>query len=176
VLPAGVELTSLTPHRDARGTFIELFRESWSLPVSPVQWNVVHSEANVLRGVHAHWRHSDYFTVVVGRASVGLFDLREGSPTGGHGTVVEVRADDPAALLIPIGVAHGFHFPEPSVHVYAVSHDWDPADELGCRWDDPELALEWPNVSPVLSERDAELGSLGELRAAVRERLVPVVS
>jgi dTDP-4-dehydrorhamnose 3,5-epimerase len=164
----GIELHRLKPHADSRGVFVELFRESWELPVAPVQWNAVRSEANVLRGVHAHWRHTDYLTVVLGRAAIGLHDLREGSPTEGLGAVVELASDEPAALTIPTGVAHGFYFHEPSLHVYAVSHEWDPADELGCRWDDPELDIAWPCSDPLLSERDGALGPLAALRDAWR--------
>jgi dTDP-4-dehydrorhamnose 3,5-epimerase len=171
VLPAGVELHRFQPHADARGVFTEFFRDSWELSVAPAQWNLVRSEANVLRGVHAHWRHADYLTVASGRAAIGLHDLREGSPTEGLATVVELAAADPHGLTIPAGVAHGFYFPEPSLHVYAVSHEWDPEDELGCRWDDPGLGIAWPCTEPRLSARDDELGPLSELRAVVRQAL-----
>jgi dTDP-4-dehydrorhamnose 3,5-epimerase len=166
MLPAGVELYTLEPHEDSRGVFTELFRDSWRLPVTPLQWNTVRSEQNVLRGVHAHWRHADYLTVLVGRASVGLHDLRDGSESEGLGTVVELAAAAPAAITIPAGVAHGFYFHEPSIHVYAVSHEFDPADELGCRWNDPGLEIAWPCSDPALSERDRGLGPLAELRNA----------
>ena len=166
MLLAGVELHALTPHGDDRGTFLELFRDSWSFPIAPAQWNAVRSEENVLRGVHAHWRHSDYLTVVAGRASIGLHDLREGSPTEERGALVELNGIEPAALLIPTGVAHGFYFHEISLHVYAVSHEWDPEDELGCRWDDPALGIAWPCENPHISERDRALGPLRELTAA----------
>jgi dTDP-4-dehydrorhamnose 3,5-epimerase len=172
VLPSGVERLTLTPHRDERGVFTELFRRSWNLDVAPAQWNVVSSAANVLRGVHAHWRHADYLHLAHGRATVGLHDLRVDTPSTGVGTTVELRGDQPEALVIPTGVAHGFYFHEPSIHVYAVSHEWDPADELGCRWDDPELELEWPCRDPLLSERDLALGSLMTLRDAIRGALV----
>jgi dTDP-4-dehydrorhamnose 3,5-epimerase len=172
MLPEGVLRQPLTPQEDDRGIFTELFRDSWSLEVKPVQWNAVSSVANVLRGVHAHWRHADYLTVRVGRATVGLHDLRQGSATEGLGATVELRADRPAALVVPPGVAHGFYFHEASLHIYAVDHEWDPTDELGCRWDEPELGVDWPCVEPLLSPRDAALGSLSELRAAVQRALV----
>jgi dTDP-4-dehydrorhamnose 3,5-epimerase len=172
VLPAGVRLVPLTPHGDERGVFTELFRATWDTGVTPVQWNVVSSNANVLRGVHAHVRHTDYLTLAVGRASIGLHDLRAESPTEGLGTTVDLDADEPAALVIPVGVAHGFYFHSSSVHVYAVSHEFDPADELGCRWDDPELDVAWPCTKPMISSRDEALGSLSELRAVWRSALV----
>ena len=131
------------------------------------------SSANVLRGVHAHIRHADYLTLAVGRATIGLHDLRPDSPTEGLGTTVELDADEPSALVIPVGVAHGFYFhTERSVHVYAVSHEFDPADELGCRWDDPELDIAWPCTEPLVSSRDESLGSLRELCAVWRSALV----
>jgi dTDP-4-dehydrorhamnose 3,5-epimerase len=176
MLPQGVEIHELEPHADSRGVFVELFRDSWSLDVAPVQWNAVQSRANVLRGVHAHWRHADYLTIVSGRATIGLYDVREGSQTEGLGATVELTAEAPGALTIPPGVAHGFYFHEPSIHVYAVSHDWDPTDELGCRWDDPELALAWPCTAPDISDRDRALGPLSELRAAWRAAFAAATS
>jgi dTDP-4-dehydrorhamnose 3,5-epimerase len=167
VLPDGVTLRPLVPHADERGVFTELFRTSWGVGVEPVQWNAVRSGENVLRGIHAHARHSDYLTVPFGRAVVGLHDLRAASPTAGMPAIVELSGDAPSGLSIPPGVAHGFYFLEPSLHVYAVSHEWDPDDELGCRWDDPDLGVEWPCRDPLLSVRDASLGSLSELAQAL---------
>jgi dTDP-4-dehydrorhamnose 3,5-epimerase len=173
VLPFGVVHAPLSPQADERGVFTELVRDSWSLEVDPTQWNAVSAVTNVLRGVHAHWRHADYLTVLAGRATIGLHDLREGSTTKGLAARVELHADRPACLVVPPGVAHGFYFHEPSLHVYAVDHEWDAADELGCRWDDPGLGIDWPCEQPLLSPRDEALGSLSELRAAVRQALAP---
>ena len=164
MLPAGVILLPLTPHADSRGVFTELYRVSWELGVSPVQWNAVRSARNVLRGVHVHRQHTDYLTVVDGSATIGLHDLRPWSSTKGIGATVELGPETPAGLVIPPGVAHGFYFQEPSIHVYAVSREFDPMDELGCRWDDRDLGFEWPCSDPLVSERDRELGSLTDLR------------
>jgi dTDP-4-dehydrorhamnose 3,5-epimerase len=162
-LPAGVALHPLQTHGDDRGTFTELYREEWPTGVRPVQWNVVRSEPGVLRGVHVHVVHADYLTIVEGHASVALRDLRRDSPTAGRTAVVELRADAMAAIVIPVGVAHGFHFHEPSMHVYAVTAYWNTADELGCHWADPELALPWAPEEPHLSPRDDAAGSLADL-------------
>lgn len=168
-LPSGVRLLSFAHHCDARGSLFEMFRGS-AVGFTPVQWNAVSSRAGVLRGVHAHAAHSDYLVVVEGSALVGLRDLRVESPTDGLAALVDLRGDAPRALVIPPGVAHGFYFPEPSIHVYAVSHYWDPADELGCHWADPALGIPWPDVLPSLSRRDASAGSLSALREALARR------
>jgi dTDP-4-dehydrorhamnose 3,5-epimerase len=165
LLPVGALLRPLEPHRDERGSFTELYRDEWEVGVTPIQWNAVRSEAGVLRGVHVHIRHDDYLTVPLGRAVVGLRDLRRGSPTEGMSSLVELGEERAGALVIPHGVAHGFYFLEPSLHVYAVSEYWDPSDELGCRWDDPELEIPWPVRSARVSERDAASQPLRALLA-----------
>jgi dTDP-4-dehydrorhamnose 3,5-epimerase len=166
-LAYGVRRVPLTTHRDARGGFTEFFRAAWELGPDPVQWNVVHSARGVLRGVHVHIRHTDYLVVVSGRASVGLRDLRAGSPTEGAVALVEMSGLALTGLVIPPGVAHGFLFHEPSIHVYAVSSYWDPADELGCHWSDPALGIPWPAPPTELSARDARLPPLSALLAAL---------
>jgi dTDP-4-dehydrorhamnose 3,5-epimerase len=168
-LPAGVKLRQLTPHEDERGCFMEVFRDEWNTDVAPVQWNAVRSEPGVLRCVHVHAVHDDYLLLYAGRAAIGLCDLRLGSPTEHMAALVEMSGDQPAALTIPHGVAHGFYFHEPSVHIYAVSHFWDTTDELGCRWDDPDLGIPWPLESARLSDRDAALGPLSALLANLRD-------
>jgi dTDP-4-dehydrorhamnose 3,5-epimerase len=162
-LPHGTRLRPLDAHADERGVFTELYRVEWEAGAEPVQWNAVWSEPGVIRGVHVHIRHEDYLTVPVGRASVGLRDLRNGSPTEGLTALVELGQDEPGALVIPRGVAHGFYFHEPTLHVYAVSEYWDPADELGCRWDDPELEIPWPVATGRASDRDRAAPPLADL-------------
>jgi dTDP-4-dehydrorhamnose 3,5-epimerase len=169
-LPHGIRFHDLTGHRDQRGVFTEVFREEWGLGIHPVQWNVVSSTARVLRGVHVHLAHADYLVVVSGRAEIGLFDLRESSPTFEHPALLRVEGGARSGLFIPAGVAHGFYFFEPSVHLYAVSRYWDPEDELGCLWADPELRLPWSDPEPIVSERDAGLPGLPALREEIAER------
>lgn len=162
-LPDGVKLIELTPHADDRGVFTELYREEWGSGVAPIQWNAVHSKAGVLRGVHVHPRHADYLTMAAGHMTLGLCDLRPESPTHMLALTVELNTEAPLAGVIPPGVAHGFYFNEDSIHVYAVSHYWDMADELGCRWDDPALGIPWRHETAQISDRDAGLQPLSAL-------------
>jgi dTDP-4-dehydrorhamnose 3,5-epimerase len=173
VYPPAVRLTRLQAHLDDRGSFTEVFRRSWPTGVEPVQWNVVSSGAAVLRGVHVHLRHFDFLLLVAGRATIGMRDLRPGADSAGF--TVELAAEEPSAVTIPPGVAHGFLFHEPSLHLYSTSEYFDPADERGCRWDDPDLAIPWPDVEVLLSPRDRDLPRLSELRRrlAVDTAVVP---
>jgi dTDP-4-dehydrorhamnose 3,5-epimerase len=163
-LPAGVVVHRLESHPDDRGAFLELWREEWGIARPMPQWNAVRSDARVLRGVHVHRRHDDYLTLPVGRAVIGLCDLRPASATSRAAATVALDDTDPHALVIPHGVAHGFLFLAPSLHCYAVSHTFDPTDELGCRYDDPELGISWPAGDVRLSPRDRDLPSLAALQ------------
>ncbi|HZP20383.1 MAG TPA: dTDP-4-dehydrorhamnose 3,5-epimerase family protein [Bauldia sp.] len=167
-LPAGVVLRPLVRHSDERGSLVEMFRGTWRDDLRPVQWNASSSGPGVLRGVHVHAVHTDYLTVVAGSMLLGLSDIRPDSPTRGHSVLLRLESAAPQAVVIPPGVAHGFYFDEPSLHIYGVTAYWDPDDELGCRFDSPELGLEWPDPSPRLSARDAAAGSYAAMLDAYR--------
>ena len=162
-LPDGVELRPLIAHRDDRGWVAEYFRDEWPTGIAPVQWAVTVTGAGVMRGVHVHIRHDDYFVLLQGGAIVGLHDLRPGSPTRGRAAMLELRGEEPTAVIIPPGVGHGFLFLTPSIYVVGTSHCYDPTDELGCHWRDPDLGFTWPAASAQLSARDAALPSLDEV-------------
>lgn len=166
----GVELRPLQTHGDDRGSVTEVFRQAW-LDEPYIQWNYVRSSEGILRGVHGHFRHSDYLVLLEGAAVIGLRDLREGSPSEGRVALVEMSGDDLQTLGIPPGVAHGFYFSRPSSMIYAVTHYWDTGDEIGCRWDDSELGIPWPVKSPQISSRDAALPGYGVFLRQMRERM-----
>jgi len=167
MLPDGVEVRSLEPHDDARGRFTEIYRDSWTTGDRPMQWNLVRSAAGVLRGVHVHRRHADVLTVADGQLVLGLVDLRTGAPE--RATTVTLDAENPQLVSIPPGVAHGFWFPTRAIHVYSVSSYFDPRDELGCRWDDPDLGIPWSPGDVRISDRDADLPGLARLLTDLRE-------
>lgn len=163
MLPEGVRVIDLSPNVDGRGAFTEIFRSEWKTGVLPIQLNAVSSLAGTLRGVHVHPVHNDYLTVISGEAVIGLCDLREGSSTKGMSALVPMTTDFPVGLVIPKGVAHGFYFTKPSIHFYAVDRYFDPADELGCAWDDPALEIAWPGKPEHLSARDLHAPPLSKL-------------
>lgn len=168
----GVVVTRLEPHEDSRGRFTEVFRASWPTGVEPIQWNVVTSAANVMRGFHVHTRHSDYLTCVSGALLLGVKDIRAGSPTEGRAEMHWLRPEDGVAVTVPPGVAHGFYYEQPSVHLYSVSEYWNHDDELGCHWNDADIGLNWPCTAPQTSDRDRDAGTFADMVAAFRARTV----
>jgi dTDP-4-dehydrorhamnose 3,5-epimerase len=171
---AGVTWGAVERHADERGSFRELWRRS-RIPEPFVQVNLSTSAPGVLRGLHLHRRQVDHWVVATGRALVALVDARPLLDGSGATALVETRelATD-GSVTIPPGVAHGFLALEPLELLYLVSNEYDGSDEHGFAWDDPAVAVPWPQVSatpegrPILSDRDRSNPPLAELVARLR--------
>jgi dTDP-4-dehydrorhamnose 3,5-epimerase len=168
-----VELRGLDMRRDHRGAFTEVFQEHWGTCITPVQWSIVHSHPRVFRGVHLHRRHDEYFSVIQGRATVGLRDLRPWSPTCGAWAMYELSGDALACVTFPLGVLHGWYFHEESIHLQAVSEayiDYGKDDNWGCHWGDPALEIPWPiTEEPIITTRAGDFPTLRALVDALGE-------
>jgi dTDP-4-dehydrorhamnose 3,5-epimerase len=166
----GVLELPLQPNADDRGSLVELYRTAWTTGFEPVQWNLFRNRSNVLRGFHCHVHHTDLLAIVDGSMVLGLKDLRIDSLTHDRSRRL-IMTPQTGLVMIPPGVGHGFYFTEPTTVLNAVSHEWSKQDELGCRWDDPDLDVDWSCSDPIISERDSSAGTLSELRSVVRDRL-----
>ncbi len=126
---------------DDRGRFVETYRRSW-LPLGRemIQGNRSDRQQGAIVGVHYHLHQADYWYVTRGRARVVLHDLRLGSPTDGATEVLEIGEHDDRGLFIPPGVGHAFAAVTDLTLTYLVDSYYNPSDELGMAWDDPELA------------------------------------
>jgi dTDP-4-dehydrorhamnose 3,5-epimerase len=156
----GVVLVRPTVHGDGRGQFVETFRSDWFPDLGPmVQGNHAERRAGTLVGLHYHCLQTDYWYVVRGHGRAVLHDLRPDSATDGATQVIDLGEIGGAdhnhlGLLIPPGVAHGILALTDLSLTYLVDRTYDPDDELGLAWDDPDVAAPWGVEHPVLSERD----------------------
>jgi dTDP-4-dehydrorhamnose 3,5-epimerase len=162
---ADVLLVEPTVVPDARGFFLEAFsarafREATGLSPAFVQDNQSRSHRGVLRGLHYQVRQpqAKLVRVVAGSIWDVVVDLRRRSPTFGRWLGFEVSADNRHAVWIPEGFAHGFLVLSDRADViYKTTDDYAPEHERTIRWDDPDLAIDWPLSSPpITSTRDAE--------------------
>jgi len=167
LLPDGVARRPIRALGDARGSFAEIFRESWAVGVAPVQWGLLKSEAGVLRGVHAHPRHDEFIIVTQGSMLLGLKDARRRSPTFGRSVLLALSGKHPELVTLPRGVAHGFFQETDGSLLLGASSYYDPTDDIGCHWADPELGIAWPFRNPVLSERDRTAAPFAALLATL---------
>jgi dTDP-4-dehydrorhamnose 3,5-epimerase len=152
---AGVFIVTPAVLGDARGRFIETYRRSW-FPQGRemVQGNRSDKSAGAVVGLHYHLHQADYWLVPKGTALVVLHDLRDGSPTDGATLRLEIGEADCRGVYIPPGVAHGFAAVTDMMITYLVDSYYNPDDELGVAWDDPEIAADWGVPDPILSARD----------------------
>jgi dTDP-4-dehydrorhamnose 3,5-epimerase len=152
---AGVVVVEPDVHGDERGRFVESYRRSW-LPAARemVQANRSDKAAGSLVGLHYHLHQADYWYVTRGRARVVLHDLRQGSPTDGATLTMDMGDGNEVGLFIPPGVAHGLAAVTDLTITYLVDQYYNPDDELGVAWDDPDLAVDWGVSDPVVSKRD----------------------
>ena len=157
-LPWGVALRELTCIADHRGSLVELDRHSWHPDDVSVQWTLSRSAPDVLRGPHLHKQHADRLVVLDGELLIGLVDLRRDSATA------RLRSSFVLAplhvLTIPPGVLHAFFSQTATTALNGTSHEFDPADDLEVRFDDPDLGLVWPTGAPLLSPRDDDAPTL----------------
>jgi dTDP-4-dehydrorhamnose 3,5-epimerase len=166
---AGVYIVEPDAHGDERGRFIETYRRSWfPLGREMVQGNRSDKAAGAIVGLHYHLHQADYWSVPRGTARVVLHDLREGSSTEGKTEVLEIGEADSRGVFIPPGVAHGFAAVTDMTITYLVDNYYNPDDELGVAWDDPEIGADWGIKDPVLSDRDRANPSRAEIPAGRR--------
>ena len=119
-----------------------------------VQGNRSDKQAGTVVGLHYHLHQADYWYVPRGRALVVLHDLRDGSPTEGATVTLEIGEHDHRGVFIPPGVAHGFSALTDLTITYLVDQYYNPDDENGVAWDDPDIAADWRVDTPILSKRD----------------------
>jgi len=170
----GVVVVEPDLHADPRGRFVETYRREWfEGGAEMVQANRSEKVAGSLVGLHYHRFQTDYWYVLAGTARVGLCDLRRGSPTEGATLVTEMMGAEDRGLLIPPGVAHGFLAVTDVLMTYLVDRYYDPADELGVAWNDPDIAIGWGITAPVLSARDAANPRRAEIPSRLRPAMPP---
>ncbi len=172
----GMKLVTGRRFEDERGYFVE----TWSLQAFDalgvsrefVQDNQSLSRRKgTLRGLHfqaAPFAQAKLVRVLAGSILDVAVDLRADSPKKGRWFAVELTASSDAQLYIPRGFAHGFvTLEDDTVVTYKADAPYSPAHDRGIRWDDPDLAIEWPEFADgyVISPKDRSLPTLHGLHA-----------
>jgi len=160
---------------DDRGFFYESWHagkfSAGGIEAHFVQDNHSRSTRGTLRGLHYQVAKPQGKLV---RATSGevfdvAVDLRRSSPTFGHWVGVRLSADDRGMLWIPPGFAHGFCVLSERADVeYKCTVQYDPADEIAIRWNDPAIGVTWPGANPILSARDRDAPTLAEMKPRLR--------
>jgi dTDP-4-dehydrorhamnose 3,5-epimerase len=158
---------------DDRGFFMEsynerAFRDTVGRDVRFVQDNHSRSAQGVLRGLHFQrppHAQEKLVRVTSGAVFDVAVDMRRSSPTFGRWVGTELSAANRRQMWIPVGFAHGFLVLTPSADVlYKTTDYYAPASEGAVRWDDPTIAVVWPNPGArfQLSEKDRNAASFAQ--------------
>ena len=163
-----VKIIEPTVFGDERGFFMETWNQKrfeelvTGKPTQFVQDNHSKSKQGILRGLHYQTENTQgkLVRVVSGEVFDVAVDMRKESPTFGHWVGVLLSAENKRQLWVPEGFAHGFYVTSDTAEfVYRCTNYYNPGAEHSVRWDDPDLAIEWPLLdgrAPLLSGKDAE--------------------
>jgi len=156
-------------YADPRGFFMETFHvkkfAEAGLPEAFLQDNHSHSVRGVLRGLHYQLQHPQgkLVRVVNGEVLDVAVDIRKGSPRFGQWVSLTLSAENRRQLYVPPGFAHGYcTVSEQADFLYKCTDVYTPGDEYGIAWDDPALAIEWPPLDILLSDKDRVNPVLGD--------------
>ncbi len=156
---------------DDRGFFLETFQakryqEEIGITQPFVQDNYSRSSVGVLRGLHFQKTKPQGKLVRVAQGAVFdvAVDIRHNSPTYGQWVGAHLSGNNKHQLWIPPGLAHGFLvLSDTADFEYKCTDYYDPSDEGCLLWCDPDIAIQWPTDTPILSEKDRHGKSLSEL-------------
>jgi dTDP-4-dehydrorhamnose 3,5-epimerase len=158
----GVLLIEPKVFGDTRGFFMETYRidtfREAGIADPFVQDNHSRSARGVLRGLHYQEPNPQGKLVRCTRGAIFdvAVDIRRGSLSFGHWFGVELSQANKLMLWIPPGFAHGFCAVEDeSDLVYKCTTLYDPKSDRAILWNDPEIGIEWPIATPLLSPKDA---------------------
>lgn len=165
---SGVFLLESPTFEDERGFFRETFRKSeferalgrvWT----SVQENHSRSGRGVLRGIHvAPWSKLIY--VPRGEVYEVVVDLRENSPTFKKWISLQIGESSRVKIFVPAQCGNAYYvLSDMADYEYQVDREWEPGLEKEIRWSDPDIAIEWPDRNPIISDRDKNAPLLREL-------------
>ena len=168
----GAYIIDVQTFGDHRGYFMETYKKSdfdaAGLRYDFVQDNQSSSRKGVLRGLHFQktFPQAKLVRVLSGEVFDVAVDLRKGSETYGKWTSVLLSGENRRQFMIPRGFAHGFLVvSDYAEFAYKCDELYHPEDEGGILWNDPDMAIDWPDTGEIiLSEKDKNNPTLAECR------------
>jgi dTDP-4-dehydrorhamnose 3,5-epimerase len=171
----GVVVFLPTPHDDDRGFFTRTFdsviaAEHGIDGAAFVQDSQSRSRQGTVRGMHGRRGRGEAKLVRCARGAVFdvLVDVRPDSPAFGQQFSIVLDDTEFAHLYVPPGILHGFQaLTEQADVCYRIDREHVPGEDLSVRYDDPDLAIPWPQPVRAISDRDLSAGTWADLRATL---------
>ena len=157
----GVYLLKPTIYKDKRGYFFENFNNKKLFKLTRgqkfVQGNHSYSKKNVLRGIHFQFKNPQYqiFYLVKGELDVYFVDFRPRSKTFLNNININLKAKNNNQILTEPGIGTAFHAKSnENIVIYFVSEFYNPKSEIGVKWNDKKINLNWKCRNPIISKKD----------------------
>jgi dTDP-4-dehydrorhamnose 3,5-epimerase len=173
----GIKVLTAKRFPDERGWLIQSWvkadLEAAGIPATFGQAIQTVSRKGVVRGLHFQWDPpmGKYVRCLHGAILDVVVDVRHGSPTVGKHVAVELNDRNDRVIWVPPGFAHGtFALEEGSIVLYECTSEHGPGREGGILWNDPALEIDWPKISPIVSEKDGLAPTLAEWLEDERSR------
>ncbi len=161
----GLKIIKPAIFEDDRGAFFESYNSEKFIEAGIkenfVQDNQSLSHKGILRGLHfqtGEYAQAKLVRVIKGSVIDVAVDLRKNSATFGQHFSLELNDKNNLMFYIPVGFAHGFiALEDQTIFVYKCSALYNKQSEGGIIWNDSTLRIDWGNVKPIVSEKDAIL-------------------
>jgi dTDP-4-dehydrorhamnose 3,5-epimerase len=159
----GVKIIIPSIHHDLRGTLFTTYYDEVYTGLIPKGINFKHDKfartlQRVLRGVHGDFKSWKLVTAVYGEITQVVVDNRIDSPTFKKWEKFNINGAEPKLILLPPGVGNAFYVHSlDAVYHYKLAYHgeyFDAEDQFTIKWNDPKFGIEWPDMDPILSERD----------------------
>jgi dTDP-4-dehydrorhamnose 3,5-epimerase len=176
----GAYVIDVEPREDDRGFFARtVCREEFDahgINADVVQAGMAHNpRRGTVRGLHSRWaptRDSKLVRCTHGALLDVIVDLRPESQTFLQHVSIELRAETARAVYVPARFAHGYQtLRDDTTAHYAFAEVYRPEQEFGLRFDDPDLAIEWPLPITLISARDCEFAPLAAMHDELTRRM-----
>jgi dTDP-4-dehydrorhamnose 3,5-epimerase len=158
---------------DRRGYFLETYQAQryldHGIPAGFVQDNLSYSRQGVVRGLHYQLQQPQGKLVMVLQGEVidVVVDIRPDSPHFGKWSKNTLSSENHRQLYVPPGFAHGFLVTSAmAIVLYKCTDYYNPGDEYGILWNDPNLGIDWPVAEASLSDKDETYPPLQEVPPA----------
>lgn len=173
----GIKVVVAKTFPDQRGfllqSWVKADLEVAGIPCEFKQAIQTHSKRGVMRGLHFQWAPpmGKYVRCIHGAIVDVVVDVRHGSPTLGDHVAVELNDRNHKVIWVPPGFAHGtFALEDDTIVLYECSAPHGDGGEGGIRWDDPALGISYPEITPIVSDKDQGAPTLAEWLADPRSQ------
>jgi len=143
----GVKVKQLKVLPDDRGQLAEILRSDWDEFVKFGQVYYTTARPGVVKAWHYHKIQTDYFFCIKGKAKVALYDSRPESPTYKEINEFMVGEINPALIVIPPLVFHGFKAISEQeaimINIPTELYNYDNPDEYRLPFDSREIGYVW---------------------------------